>query len=216
MLLPLILALTIVAPLTGVFVTIIGYYTPFMIASAIFLCIGAGLLTTFTPQTQHPAWIGYQILFGIGIGLGIQQSPVIIQVVLPPDDVPIATAMVLFMQTLGGAIFIAVSQSIFQTQLIALLKQNVPQVDPYAILNIGATEITTLLNGQSLANVRADYNKSLTTSWYPAVGMGALALIGAAVVERRSVKEALPMLTTILSREKGSGSLWTRVRNMGR
>lgn len=216
MLLPLILALTIVAPLTGVLVTLVGYYTPFMVASAVFLCIGAGLLTTFTPETQHPAWIGYQVLFGIGIGLGIQQTPVIIQVVLPPDDVPIATAMILFVQTLGGAIFIAISQGIFTTQLIALLKQNVPQVDPYAILNVGATEITTLVNGTNLSTVRADYNKSLTTSWYPAVAMGALAIIGAAVVERRSVKETMPSLTTILSRDKGSGSLLTRIRNMGR
>ena len=202
MLLPLILALTIVAPLTGLLVTLVGYYTPFMLASAVFLCIGAGLLTTFTPETQHPAWIGYQVVFGVGIGLGIQQTLMIIQVVLPPDDVPIATAMILFMQTLGGAVFIAISQSVFQTQLIALLRQNVPQVDPHSILNVSATQITTFVNGQSLANVRGDYNKALTTSWYPAVAMGALSIVGALVVERRSVREAMPMLTRMGSRNK--------------
>lgn len=32
--------------------------------------IGAGLITTFTPTTNHARWIGYQVIYGFGLGLG--------------------------------------------------------------------------------------------------------------------------------------------------
>jgi hypothetical protein len=188
--LPLIIALTITTAASGGLVTLLGYYTPFMYLSACVLAIGAGLLTTFTTTTTHEKWIGYQIIFGMGIGFGIAQSPIILQVSLPADDVPMATAMVLFVQTLGGAVFIAITQSIFTTQLVAMLKHDVPSVDAHQILNIGATEFRTIVPADLLPQVMMDYNKALTDSWYPAVAMGALAVIGATVVERRNMKYA--------------------------
>ena len=44
-----------------------------MIVSSILAATGAGMLSTFTPESGHAMWIGYQCLTGIGIGLGMQQ-----------------------------------------------------------------------------------------------------------------------------------------------
>lgn len=44
-----------------------------MIVSSILAATGAGMLSTFTPESNHSLWIGYQCLTGIGIGLGMQQ-----------------------------------------------------------------------------------------------------------------------------------------------
>jgi hypothetical protein len=78
--LPLMLSVTVFSMSTGLMVTKIGYYTPFMIAGPIVRTIGLGLLTTFQPGTSAGEWIGYQILIGSGIGLGAQLPMIAVQV----------------------------------------------------------------------------------------------------------------------------------------
>ncbi|KAF2499315.1 MFS general substrate transporter, partial [Lophium mytilinum] len=75
--LPTILGLVIMSMISGGLVTVIGYYTPFMLASTILMTIGAGLLTTFETDTGHAKWIGFQFLFGAGVGLGMQQTLIV-------------------------------------------------------------------------------------------------------------------------------------------
>lgn len=71
--LPMVLSLIIVFILSGIGVTVTGYYAPFMIFGSIFGAIGVGLLSTLTPESNHSMWIGYQYIAGIRIGLGMQQ-----------------------------------------------------------------------------------------------------------------------------------------------
>lgn len=78
---PMVLALVIFSVLAGGLVTKLGYYTPFVYASAVLMSIGAGLLSTFTTETGSPKWIGYQVIYGAGVGLGLQQPLVAVQTV---------------------------------------------------------------------------------------------------------------------------------------
>jgi len=82
--LPLILGLVIISILAGVGVTVLGYYTPFMYAATILMSIGAGLLTTFKTNTGSAEWIGYQAIFGIGCGFGMQQTLIAVQASVDP------------------------------------------------------------------------------------------------------------------------------------
>jgi hypothetical protein len=50
----------------------LGYYLPFSVAGAILIAIGNGLLATLSPSTSTGKWIGYQILLGVGRGIGLQ------------------------------------------------------------------------------------------------------------------------------------------------
>lgn len=113
---PLVLGLVITSLIGGFAITVLGYYTPFVIGSSVLMAIGAGLLTTFDPSTGSPKWIGFQVLFGAGVGFGMQQPLIAVQAVLPARDVPIGTAMIMFCQTLGGALFISVAQNVFTNQ----------------------------------------------------------------------------------------------------
>ncbi|KAK9384924.1 hypothetical protein V1515DRAFT_609917 [Lipomyces mesembrius] len=61
MILPLILSLVIASILTGIVVSKVGYYTPFLLAGAVFMATGAGLMTTFKVDTNHAKWIGYHL-----------------------------------------------------------------------------------------------------------------------------------------------------------
>lgn len=187
--LPLILGLVILSMISGGFVSALGYYTPFMIASAVLMAIGAGLLSTLKIDSGRGEWIGYQCLFGFGVGLGMQQPMVAVQASLKSLDVAIGTAIVIFSQTLGGALFICVAQNVFQNKLIeTIAKANLPGLDPKSVLAVGATQVRSTFKGDELAVVLSAYNTAITNCFYVAVAMSVLALVGAVFVPWNSVK----------------------------
>ena len=187
--LPMILSLVIFSIFTGVIVTVVGYYTPFMILSSILMSIGAGLMSTFTVDSSAAQWIGYQIIFGFGVGSGMQQTVIAVQASLPVADIPIGTAIMMFSQTLGGALFISVAQNVFQNQLVSnIAASHVQGLDPKAVVEIGATQIQTLIPQKFLSVVLTAYNASLTHTFYVAVAMASLSIVGAVANEWNSVK----------------------------
>lgn len=186
--LPTIIGVVVVSILSGVLVTVCGYYTPFMIASSIIMAIGAGLLTTLKVDSGHSMWIGYQALLGIGIGLGMQQTMICAQTALEPKDVPVGLALVIFSQTLGGAIFISVAQNVFQNQLLANLAKYAPTQNAGEVIAAGATMIRSLFDGEVLHNILLAYNDAVTQTFYVAVAMSALSVIGPIFIEWLSVR----------------------------
>ncbi|ERF75088.1 hypothetical protein EPUS_04870 [Endocarpon pusillum Z07020] len=188
MCLPLVLALVLMSILGGAGVTAVGYYTPFFIVSTILQSIGAGLLTTFTVNTSSSKWIGYQIIYGFGVGLAMQQPLIAVQTVLPIADIPVGTALIMFTQTFGGALFVSVGQNVFQNRLMSGLLQEARGFDPSAILRLGATTLKTAIPPEYLPGVLVAYNRALTQTWYVSVAMACLTGIGAASLEWKSVK----------------------------
>lgn len=195
--LPMIIAVVVVSILAGGLVTACGYYTPFMIASSIIMTIGAGLLTTLETNSNHSKWIGYQALFGIGLGLGMQQPMLVAQTALKNEDIPSGTAIVMFAQTLGGAVFVSVAQNVFQNQLVHNLHDYAPEVDSSRLLAVGATMIRSIVPGPFLHQVLSAYNDAITQTFYVAVSMGALSLIGPIFVEWISVKGKKPEVVAV-------------------
>ena len=183
-----ILGLVIISMLVGGLVTAVGYYTPFMLVSSVLMAIGAGLLTTFETDTGSPRWIGYQFIFGAGVGFGMQQTLIAVQTVLPAADVPIGTAIMMFSQTLGGALFISVAQNVFTNQLIKNLKAVVPDLNPAIVLVVGATELKKEIEERYLAGVLSAYNLALTQTFYVSVATATLSIVGAAFMQWKSVK----------------------------
>lgn len=190
--LPMVLSLVIVSVVAGGVVTVVGQYVPFIYASVVCMSVGAGLLTTFKVDTAHPAWIGYQVLFGAGVGLGMQQTLMAVQTCLPPRDVAIGTAIIMFSQTLGGSLFVSVGQNVFQNQLLKNLKAAVPDFPAGIVLSTGATDLKNAVPHEFIARVLVAYNAALTQTWYVAVAMACLSTIGAVVLEWKSMKEHKP------------------------
>ncbi|KAF1360161.1 MFS general substrate transporter [Lizonia empirigonia] len=186
--LPAILGLVIISILAGGLVTYSGYYTPFMLLSSVLMAVGAGLLSTFETDSNSAKWIGYQFIFGAGVGFGMQQILVAVQAVLPADDVPIGTATMMFSQTLGGALFISVGQNVFTNQLIKNLHKVVPEIDSAFVLTVGATDLKNQIQAKFLPGVLSAYNLALTQTFYVSVAAGAISIVGAAFVEWKSMK----------------------------
>ena len=192
MCLPMVLSLVIANIASGIGTSAIGYYTPFYYASVIFSAVGAGLLTTWKTNTNHSEWIGYQCIYGFGVGFGMQQALITVQAVLPLKDVPVGTAVAMFCQTFGGALFVSVAQNIFNNRLAGEIVKNTEGVSPELILHVGATSLRDRIPHAILPAVQEAYNTALTNTWYVAVAMVCMSAIGAAFVEWKSVKGMKP------------------------
>ena len=186
---PILLAVVIGTVISGGLVTKFGYYTPFMLASSVLTSVGAGLLTTLKLDTGSPKWIGYQVICGFGIGVGLQLPLVAIQTVLDMSEIPIATALVIFMQLFGAAVFVSVGESLLTNKLVSCISQVVPGVDAVAVASAGATNIQNFIPPEYLHGVILVYNDALMQVFKLVTAMACLTSIGSLAMEWKSVKE---------------------------
>ena len=152
------------------------------------MAIGVGLLSTFEVFTGHSMWIGYQALYGFGVGFGMQQAMIAAQTVCTLEDVPTATAIVNFAMTLGGALFISVGQNIFTNRLLTNLTSSVPSLDPSIVLKTGATSLRHAVAPADLSAVLSAYNDALTQTYYVSLAMACFSIVGSVGMEWKSVK----------------------------
>ncbi|KAJ7157279.1 MFS transporter [Mycena filopes] len=186
--LPVILALVVGCVCAGGLVGALGYYTPFMIASAVLTALGSGLLASLKVDSTPSNWLLPEIMCGFGVGLGLQQPLLAAQIVLELKDVPVGTAVVMFANTLGGALFVAIAQSVFTSSLVAGLVAAVPGVSPALVLTDGANSLKGVVAPEFLPDVLLEYNKALMMPFYVSMVLGIIAFGGACAVEWRSVK----------------------------
>ncbi|KAK4546220.1 hypothetical protein LTR36_002357 [Oleoguttula mirabilis] len=185
---PMILSLVVFSMISGLVITKVGYYTPFVIMSSVLMAVGAGMLSSMKTTSSSGEWIGYQIIFGAGVGFGMQQTLIAVQTVLPKEDVPIGTALMMFCQTLGGALFISVAQNVFTNRLLSNLKEAAPGVDLALVLSTGATSLRDVIPEQYLPGVQVAYNNSVMSTFYVAVAMASFSILGSLAFEWKSVK----------------------------
>ncbi|KAF8246625.1 putative MFS multidrug transporter [Wilcoxina mikolae CBS 423.85] len=191
--LPMILAQVIVSVIAGLLVTKIGYVNPWIVGGAAITAVGSGLMTTFIVNESAGKWIGYQIITGSGRGMLMQMPLIAVQTVLPPTQIAIGTALVVFCQYFGGAVFIALGQTAFINRLVSSLQAYAPEVDAQMIIDAGATAtIRSLVPKSSVDGVLTAYNSALTATFYVAVGASCIAFIAGLGMEWKSVKAKAP------------------------
>jgi hypothetical protein len=173
----------------GIGVAYTGYYTPFMILGAALLLVSSSLATTWEVSSPAGQWIGYQVLFGVGAGLGIQQAHTAAQTVLAVSDVPTGAVVLIFAQILGGTVWLSVAQNVLTGQLLQGLVGVVPGLSPKTVLNMGATGLRAAVAPQYLNEVLEAYNFALTRTFFCAVSLGAVSLIASCGMEWRSIKK---------------------------
>ncbi|KAK3945773.1 putative HC-toxin efflux carrier [Diplogelasinospora grovesii] len=190
-LLPMILPMVAASMITGALVAKIGYYTPFMIVGNCIMAVGAGLLTTFAVDTEEGKWVGYQILYGWGMGCTFQAPNLAAQTVLATKDVPVGTSLMFFSQLLGGAIFISVAQNVLNNELQTRLS-SLPGFNPALLTSNGATSLIEQLPQAIRGTVLFEYNEALRKVFQVGLIMACLAILGAFLMEWRSVKKNAP------------------------
>lgn len=148
-----------------------------LVIGSVFLTIGAGLLYTLDIGTSAGKYIGYQILFGVGVGTTIQVPVIVAQAFSAAQDIPAATTTVLFFQLVSGALSVSAAESIFTNRLIASLRSFAPGTDPAIVVATGATELRKVFAGDELLGVLRSYMKGLEAAWAVGIALAGIATL---------------------------------------
>ncbi|EGX90890.1 MFS toxin efflux pump (AflT) [Cordyceps militaris CM01] len=191
--LPLLLATVICSVASGALVSILGVYKYVIAPCMALFAIGAGLITTLDVHTPLREWFGYQVVAGLGIGAGFQVGPVVVQTVLPQEWIPVGTACVQFFQSLGGAVFIAVAQTVFQNGLIDGIETTNLGINPHIFINSGVSQARNILaqmhREDALPLILKAYMKGLRNTYYTTLACAICAFLSVLALEKKSVKK---------------------------
>jgi hypothetical protein len=176
--------------ISGIGTTSVGYYTPFLIAGTCIVSVGTGLLYTLKVNTTTGQWIGYQIVYGFGLGCCFQAPNMAAQTVLSQKEVAIGASLMLFAQTLFGAIFVSVGQNLLDQHLATRLAQiSGISITPEKIESAGITGLFNIIPSQFHNAVLRAYNSSLQLCFLVALIFACLSVIGSFGMEWRNVKK---------------------------
>ncbi|KAJ0119995.1 hypothetical protein J7T55_000846 [Diaporthe amygdali] len=187
--LPLMLSLVAGSIFGGAINGRIGYYTPLAIIGTCIMCCGAGLLTTFEGDTSAGKWIGYQILYGLGLGLCFQVPNLAVQTCLPKKDVPTGLALMLFGSLIGASVFVAVGENVLSNQLVQRLS-SLPGFDPSLVASGGITSLLDSLPQSLRGTALEAYNEALRKVFMVGLILSCLTAIGTFSLEWKTVKKS--------------------------
>ncbi|KAJ7116936.1 major facilitator superfamily domain-containing protein [Mycena epipterygia] len=202
--LPFALGVTLTLISAGQLVGKFGYYWPFLIVAPMFLAVGSGLLYTINTSTSSAKIIGFQILAGVGTGMGMQNSFFAMQVEFRdnPKLLGQATSMASFAQFLGGTLGLGVAEPVFSSELAKYLLQFAPEA-PAEIVKESPTAIYTALPAAMIPGVVRSYLEALRIVFVLGVPVAGLALLSACFIQNiRIVKTEQPLVSAGEPEEK--------------
>ncbi|KAK5995018.1 MFS-type efflux pump MFS1 [Cladobotryum mycophilum] len=180
---PLLLSTVFISIVSGGLISAIGYYSFIIVPCMLLFTVGSGMITTFG------------VLTGLGIGAGFQIGVLVVQTVLPQEWVPVGTACVQFFQAFGGAIFVAVAQTVFQNGLIDKINADNIGIDPQIFINSGASEIKNVLARidrlDAVDAVLEAYMSGLRNTYYISLACAGCAFLATLGLELKSVKKGV-------------------------
>lgn len=120
-------------------------------------------------------------MYGFGVGMGFGQPSYVVQTLLPVVDVPIGVTLITLIQNLSASIFVAVAQSIFESEMHQRLTPLVPADEASQILGSSLPEIIASLPSESRSQALDAISTSIVKTFYVCLALSALSVIGLGV-----------------------------------
>ncbi|KAF7344330.1 Major facilitator transporter-like protein [Mycena sanguinolenta] len=180
-LLPFMLSVVLTLIINGQISGKTGYVWPFLVVAPVFLGVGSGLLYLLNTSSSTGKIIGFQIIAGIGVGLGMQNPMLALQVEFrdAPRLISQALSVGSFSQFLGGALGLGIAEPVFASELSKYLLKYAPEA-PAVVVKQSPTAIYTELPAAMIPGVVRSYNAALRIVYIlgvPAAGLGLLAAV---------------------------------------
>lgn len=205
-LMPLNIGQILMGILTGVLITRTGRYKEYMIGGVLLLVVAQWLLTRLGWQSASWEVIVAMVIFGVGLGMVLQQYTLVVQNAVARRDLGVATAATQFFRSVGSTVGIAVSGTVLNTGLVDAIRSYLPAGagDAAAHLNAGS-----VLDPAALASlppavahaVRAGLAGQLSNVFL--AGLPLILVIGALTIALRAV----PLRETVHTPEEAEREL---------
>jgi len=98
----------------------------------------------------------------------MQQPMNAVQFNVPANLISVGTALVVFTQFFGSAVFIAFAQTAFTNSLGPALREYAPNVTAKFVIDTGATNLRDVIPADALEGVLMAYSKALTNTFVSA------------------------------------------------
>ncbi|KAG9748435.1 hypothetical protein KCU73_g7088, partial [Aureobasidium melanogenum] len=160
-----------------------------MWAATILMPVLAGLLTTIKIRTSLAEVLVMTGFFGFAGGIGFLSSQSAVQMALPKNDASIGLSIILFAEQFGAALFVSAAQNVFQNRLVDNLHTSAPSLNATGIGTAGLSDLKDLVAPADMMNVLVAVDQSVAQTWYMAVALACMTIVGSATMVWRSVKE---------------------------
>ncbi|KAI1446719.1 major facilitator superfamily domain-containing protein, partial [Annulohypoxylon stygium] len=182
--LPSAIGILVSAVIGGVLLSEFGAYRPFHALAFAFGTIGFGLFTILRGNSHAVAWVFFQLIVSVGVGIPVSTCLPAIMAALPESDVASATAAFSFIKTFGYVWGVTIPSILFN----AVINNNLSLISSPSLRdqlrNGGAYSFASQAN--SLAGsvdgivwneVEQMYMRSLNAIWWFGLGISAVSFL---------------------------------------
>lgn len=144
---PMIVGLLVSSTISGQIISRTGKYKKFMIAGAVLLTSGLGLMGTIHFDTSFGLVGLYLVIIGAGVGMLMQNLVLAVQNTLDVKEIGSGTSTVAFFRTLGGALGVSALGVVLSHRVTTLIARGLTGlgIDPAAMGSSGAIpDLSTL------------------------------------------------------------------------
>jgi EmrB/QacA subfamily drug resistance transporter len=120
---PMVIGLFASSTISGRRISQTGHYKKFMLAGALLLAVGLGLMGMIDEGTSLVEVGVFMLIVGMGIGMLMQNLILAVQNVIPVSSIGAGSALIAFFRSLGGAIGVSVMGAILGTKVNSLVAE---------------------------------------------------------------------------------------------
>jgi MFS family permease len=124
--LPMIVGSTLSSTVSGILITKLGRWKGFLVAGAVLMVGGFGLLATIDHSTNLVLVGTYLFLLGTGMGMAMQNLVLAVQNTVAASDLGAASSTVSFFRSLGGTVGVSVLGAVLATHVATLTASRLP------------------------------------------------------------------------------------------
>ncbi|WP_156757192.1 MDR family MFS transporter [Actinokineospora pegani] len=184
--LPLVFGLLISSTVAGQLISKHGKWKTYLVSGGVITVAGMALLATISTDTSLVLIGVYMALFGIGIGLLMQNLVLVAQNDVPAKDLGATTSTITFFRSLGGAIGVSALGAVLANRISSDLAERIPGTPTTG----GSTEVPDLsvLPDPIRLIVQDVYSTATAHLFLIATPIAAVALIAVLLIKEKPLK----------------------------
>ncbi|MFJ1750754.1 MDR family MFS transporter [Streptomyces sp. NPDC088116] len=186
--LPLILGLLVSSTVAGQLISATGKWKVFLIAGAVTMTAGLGLLATISAGTSFALLSLYMAILGIGVGLLMQNLVLVAQNDVPAADLGTATSVLSFFRSMGGTIGTSVLGAVLANRVSAEMEKSLGGAGQAASGGHGAVPDISELPAPMREIVEHAYGVATAELFLVATPFAALALVAVVFLKEKPLK----------------------------
>lgn len=117
------------------------------------------------------------IIGGVGWGIASQIPIITSQATITAADLAEVTAILLFLQTVGGAFMVAAAQAALVNVLVKAPSHSAPGIHPVTVVNTGAMDLRRVFSADQVPGILVAYMRGLKISFAIGLAFSGVAFI---------------------------------------